>query len=95
MREYCSSFYIEECWGYNQFILISELGNGFITESGDLVFNVNVRNPSYKSLVSDQNNYINYLEEKITNLSGAGEEEFKIPNKVDNGKMKELTKLSK
>jgi hypothetical protein len=61
MREYCSSFYIEECWGYNQFILISELGNGFLTENGDLIFNVSVKNPNYKSLVDDQNNYINYL----------------------------------
>lgn len=58
IREYSSNFDIGECWGYNQFIPIEELNNDFLSEAGDLMFNVNVRNPSYRSLVRDQGKYI-------------------------------------
>ena len=58
IREYSSNFDIGECWGYNQFIPIEELSNDFLTGSGDLLFVVNVRNPSYRSLVRDQKQYI-------------------------------------
>lgn len=36
-----------------------------MTDSGDLVFKVSVRNPSYRSLVRDQHNYIQSLEDKL------------------------------
>jgi hypothetical protein len=61
IREYSSHFDIGECWGYNQFILISDLNNGFLNEAGDLVFIASFRNPSYSNLVEEQNQYINYL----------------------------------
>jgi len=58
VREYSSNFDIGECWGYNQFIPIEEVENDFLSEEGGLVFHISVRNPSYRSLVRDQNNYI-------------------------------------
>lgn len=64
IREYSSNFDIGECWGYNQFIPIEELNNDFVNDNGDLVFHVSVRNPSYRSLVRDQKQYIDYLEAK-------------------------------
>ena len=57
IREYSSTFDIGECWGYNQFIAIGELGNGFLNGDG-LKFVVSLRNPSYRSLVRDQQRYI-------------------------------------
>lgn len=61
IREYSSNFDIGECWGYNQFIPIEELKEEFLTEDGHLLFKVSVRNPSYRSLVRDQQQYIQSL----------------------------------
>lgn len=36
IREYSSKFDIGECWGYNQFIQINEIDNGFLTKEGGL-----------------------------------------------------------
>lgn len=62
IREYNSNFDIGECWGYNQFIPLEELKNDFLTDDGHLEFCVSVRNPSYRSLVRDQKDYIKFLE---------------------------------
>lgn len=69
IREYSSNFDIGECWGYNQFIPIEELSNDFLTDVGDLMFIVNVRNPSYRSLVRDQKQYIEFLETQASQAS--------------------------
>lgn len=42
-----------------------ELDNGFLNHEGSLNFNISVRNPTYKSLVRDQENYIKVLENKL------------------------------
>ncbi len=65
VREYSSKFDIGECWGYNQFVPLVELENGFANVEGALNFIVSVRNPTYKSLVRDQENYIKVLENKL------------------------------
>jgi hypothetical protein len=67
MREYSSHFDIGECWGYNQFIPLPQLAHGFLTDEGDLIFCVSIRNPSYRTLVRDQDNYISFLEAKLSN----------------------------
>ncbi len=36
IREYSSKFDIGECGGYNQFIQINEIDNGFLTKEGGL-----------------------------------------------------------
>lgn len=61
VREYSSKFDIGECWGYNQFIPLVDLENGFLNEEDALMFVVSVRNPTYRSLVRDQENYIQIL----------------------------------
>lgn len=56
-REYCSAFDIGECWGYNQFVLLEELEQGFMF--GDsLQFVMGIRNSDYRSLSQDQSTYI-------------------------------------
>ncbi len=44
---------------------LGELENGFMNVEGALNFVVSVRNPTYKSLVRDQENYIKVLENKL------------------------------
>ena len=65
VREYSSNFDIGECWGYNQFVLLSDIEDNFLWDDDSLNFNVSVRNPSYRSFVRDQNNYIENLEKKL------------------------------
>ena len=45
------------CWGYNQFVALAELENGYLKDDS-LSFVVSVRNPSYRNLVRDQEKYI-------------------------------------
>lgn len=65
MREYSSKFDIGECWGYNQFLAIPDLQNGFFGTEDTLHFSVSVRNPSYRSLVRDQQKFIEVLQNKL------------------------------
>jgi hypothetical protein len=65
IREYSSKFDIGECWGYNQFIAIPELSNGYLDEAGSLHFQIGVRNPTYRSLVRDQEKYIQVLQNRL------------------------------
>lgn len=94
IREYSSNFDIGECWGYNQFIPIEQLNNDFLTDNGELLFVVNVRNPSYRSLVRDQKQYIEFLE---TQLASNSEKKNELPssqkgNAVKISKLKEVKK---
>jgi hypothetical protein len=58
VREHSSKFDVGECWGYNQFLAIADLQNGFLGVGDTLHFSVSVRKPSYRSLVSDQQKFI-------------------------------------
>lgn len=86
MREYSSKFDIGECWGYNQFVPLTELENGFLNVEGALNFVISVRNPTYKSLVRDQENYIKVLENRLK----SNEEHPNVVRSREN-----LSKLSK
>lgn len=44
---------------------LGELDNGFMNVEGALNFIISVRNPTYKSLVRDQENYVKVLENKL------------------------------
>lgn len=92
IREYSSNFDIGQCWGYNQFIPIQELNNDFINQDGNLVFIVNVRNPSYRSLVRDQKQYIQSLEKDIAHEKS--EKNISPSNQkiLSKGKLPELKK---
>lgn len=92
IREYSSNFDIGECWGYNQFIPIEELGNDFLTDVGDLLFIVNVRNPSYRSLVRDQKQYIEFLESQAAQHNSA---EKGVPSSEKSMKMSKPNELKK
>jgi hypothetical protein len=65
VREYSSKFDIGECWGYNQFLAIADLQNGFLGVGDTLHFSVSVRNPSYRSLVRDQQKFIEVLQNRV------------------------------
>ncbi len=65
IREYSSTYDIGECWGYNQFIAIQDLKNGFLDPEDSLNFIVSLRNPSYRSLVKDQQKFIEVLENRL------------------------------
>ncbi len=65
VREYSSKFDIGECWGYNKFIALADLHGGFLTPEGALHFCISVRNPTYRSLVRDQDEYIKHLQMQL------------------------------
>ena len=95
VREYSSNFDIGECWGYNQFVPLEELENDFLTDEGSLVFHVCVRNPSYRSLVRDQNNYIDKLENKLQEESEKKKNLKKVKSKKKMNELEEEVKLRK
>lgn len=67
VREYNSKFDIGECWGYNEFIELEQLKNGFLEEDS-LSFRFFVRNPDYKRLAVDQKRYTDKLEVRVKEL---------------------------
>ena len=67
MREYSSKFDIGECWGYNEFIELSQLKNGFLVND-TLNFRFFIRNPDYKRLAFDQKRYTDKLEVRVREL---------------------------
>lgn len=75
--------------------MIEELTSEFVTFDGSLVFNVSVRNPSYRSLVRDQKQYIENLENKVKNPSNLKDiiNEKKHSNKII--KLRESSELPK
>jgi tripartite motif-containing protein 37 len=64
-REYCSTFEIGECWGYNQFEPLEQLQVKEFIEDDSLLFQVGIRNRNYRSLVYDQILYIELLRAQI------------------------------
>lgn len=80
MREYSSTFDIGECWGYNEFIELASLRNGFLV--GDtLTFKFYLRNPNYKCLCTDQKRYVDKLEVKVKELEQLVIRHNNIPDK--------------
>lgn len=87
VREYSSTFDIGECWGYNQFVPIADLPSGFLGADDSLIFHISIRNPSYPSLVRDQQKYIEVLRGRL-------EEGEKPAQQLRTEKMNELAQES-
>jgi len=64
-KEFSSDFQNGECWGYNKYYKIEDLEkDGFIDETGKIIFKFYVRAQTYAQLCRDQNNYILSLEKE-------------------------------
>ena len=55
-KEYCSQFYVGDCWGYTHFLRVGYLPQ-FVNE-GKLEFSVGIRNQDYGGLCRDMEQYI-------------------------------------
>lgn len=65
-REYCSTFEIGECWGYNQFEPLDQLASKEYIQGDALTFRVGVRNRTYRSFAEQQAVYIKRLQEQLS-----------------------------
>jgi hypothetical protein len=68
-REYCSTFEIGECWGYNQFEPLDQLATKGFLKDDTLTFRVGIRNSSYRALVIEKELYIASLRHQLEQKS--------------------------
>ena len=64
-RQYCSTFEIGECWGYNQFQPLDQLVAKDFVQENTLLFQIGIRNRTYRSLVAEKEFYIEHLKNQL------------------------------